>query len=157
MKVSEDLDIKGRLTLQKRNADDEILAEIAVNNTIVLTGRDLVARLFINQPGIRTISHVAVGTDNAVTTGDDKQLKAECFRKEIGIIKPDEVVTTNQGRRKVTISVDLELGEANSTKPLTEAGLFNAQQGGVMYNRVIFSPISKTNQFKLTLIWEIIF
>ena len=46
-------------------------------------------------------------------------------------------------------------GEANGA--LTEAGLFNAAAAGVMYNRVVFPPINKTADFKLTLIWEIIF
>ena len=156
MKLSEDLDIKGRLTLQKRNADDEIFAEIAVNNSIVLTGRDLVAKLFINEK-ITPISHVAVGTGaTAVNSGNDTRLNNELFRKAIGKIDPTQnLTTTTQGRKKVTITVELDFGEANGA--LTEAGLFNANTGGVMYNRVVFPAINKTQEFKLTLIWEIIF
>ena len=38
---------------------------------------------------------------------------------------------------------------------LREAGLFT--EDGVMYNRVTFDTITKSDQFKLTLVWEITF
>lgn len=156
MKVSEDLDIKGRLILQKRNAVNEILAEIAVNNSIVLTGRDLVAKLFIHE-AIAPISHVAVGTGTAeVKPNTDTQLNNELFRKAITKIDPTQnLTTTSDGKKKVTITAELDFNEANGA--LTEAGLFNADTGGVMYNRVKFPVINKTSDFKLTLIWEILF
>lgn len=159
MKLSEDLDIKGRLTLQQRNADNEILAEITVNNSIVSDGRELVAKLFAGDTGIQTISHVAVGTGSSdVDVANDKTLKNQLYRKAITNKRElTRIIESNQfkGRTKVTITVELGSGEANGT--LTEAGLFNAETDGVMYNRVVFPAINKTDQFTLTLIWEIIF
>ena len=43
------------------------------------------------------------------------------------------------------------------TEPLREAGVFNAATGGVMYNRVVFQDVTKTDAFKLTLLWDIVF
>jgi hypothetical protein len=40
---------------------------------------------------------------------------------------------------------------------LREAGIFTAVSGGVMYNRVVFDAVTKTNAFKLTLLWDITF
>lgn len=156
MNLNETLDMKGRLTLQKRSVTNEIIEVIEVDNSIVLTGRDLVAKLFINEP-IAPISYVALGTDDTdVNPATDNALKAELFRKKINNIDPTQhLAVTNENKKKVTITTDLDFNEANGA--LTEAGLFNADSGGVMYNRVVFLPINKTSDFKLTLIWEIIF
>ena len=154
MGVSEDLDMKGKLTLQKYNKSNQIVQQISASNNIVLSGRDLVAKLFINEK-ISPISHVAVGTGTANVNPNDTKLNAELFRKAITQIDPTRNIETINGRRKVTISAELDFNEAGGS--LTEAGLFNAKDGGVMYNRVVFSAIEKTTDFKLTLIWEILF
>ncbi len=60
MKSCEILDMKGQLTIQKRNKDGQIIKEINMNNSIVLSGRDLVAKLFIKE-AIAPVSHVAAG------------------------------------------------------------------------------------------------
>jgi len=156
MQLTETLDLKGRLTLQKRNANGELVEEIAANNSIVLSGRDLVAKLFIHET-IAPVSHVAVGTGTAaVDPAANTQLAAEIFRKPIKPIDPTlHLGTTPDNKKKVTITADLDFLEALGA--LTEAGLFNAASAGVMYNRVVFPAINKTDNFKLTLIWEIIF
>lgn len=40
---------------------------------------------------------------------------------------------------------------------ICEAGLFNASEGGVMYNRVVFPEIVKTGDLTLTMVWRITF
>jgi hypothetical protein len=155
MNLQDALDIRGRLTVQKQNVEGEIIETIQANNSIVLSGRDLVAKLFINQP-INQVSHVAVGKGSTAVTSADAALESEVFRKAINPIDPSQhITTTNTDKRKVMITTELDFAEANDA--LTEAGLFNAASGGVMYNRVVFPPINKTADFKLTLIWEIIF
>jgi hypothetical protein len=159
MKLADFLDMRGRLTLQKRNAANEILAEMTADNNIVLSGRDLVAKLFINEP-IAPISHIAIGTGTNLVNPADKNLQSELFRKAINPIDPSKnLVNTSDNKRKVTITAELDFNEANGA--LTEAGLFNNadlnDEKGVMYNRVVFPTINKTSDFKLTLIWEILF
>ncbi|MEW6491439.1 MAG: hypothetical protein AB1589_02650 [Cyanobacteriota bacterium] len=167
MKIAEALDMKGRLTIQKFNPYGQLIDAIKANNFIVYTGRDLVAQLFLGQP-IGRIQYIAVGTGTErVKPIEDKSLRQEVFRKEI---KPDpsfsdteekEIQTENgvvkQKNRRVIVSADLDYGEPDKEYELTEAGLFNAQTGGIMYNRVVFPRITKTKDFKLTLLWEIIF
>lgn len=55
----------------------------------------------------------------------------------------------------VTLSSTFGYDDANGT--LTEAAIFNSDNGGVMYNRVVFPEISKTDKFTLSLIWKISF
>lgn len=156
MILNESINPIGQLTLQLRNRQDELVSEISAHNDIVLTGRDLVAKLFINEP-ITPVSHVAVGTGPAPTDPNvTAALGVELFRKAINPINTAQHLTTTvDGKKKVLISCDLDFSEGNGA--LTEAGLFNAASGGTMYNRVVFPPVNKTNSFKLTLIWEITF
>ena len=113
MKVSEAIDMQGRLILQKRNAANEILEEIAAKNDIVLSGRDLVAKLFINE-AIDPLSHIAVGT--GATTVDptaNTTLENELFRKLIDPIDPTQhLTTTGDNKKKVTITAELDFSEA---------------------------------------------
>lgn len=170
MKLSDALDMRGRLTLYAVDRAGEPLATIQAQNSIVYTGRDLVAKLFAQEP-IDPIRYIAVGTGGkAVEPDTDTQLQNEVFRKPLKAIdiKQDlmDVKTGTaekpQTNRKIILSADLDFEEpaplANGQPhELKEAGLFNAETGGVMYNRVQFPGISKTKDFKLTLVWEIIF
>jgi hypothetical protein len=56
---------------------------------------------------------------------------------------------------QVTLSSTFGYDDANGT--LSEAGIFNDESAGVMYNRVVFPEISKTDKFTLSLIWKISF
>jgi len=160
MKITDSQDIKGFLTIQKYTPDDRLVAEVKANNSIVLSGRELVAKLFIAQQ-IKPISYAALGTGvNPVQFGETK-LNNEIFKKNINEPQLEDLqmieVETEKGekipRARIRITADLDPEESNGA--LTEAGLFNPD--GVMYNRVIFPVINKTKEFKLTLIWEILF
>jgi hypothetical protein len=154
MKLSEGLNMQGRLTLQKRNVRAELVQELMADNEIVFTGRELVAKLFINEPGA-PISHIALGSGSKAVEMTDTQLASELFRKPLG----QAVLSgTEDGQNaKVTLTTELDFHEANGE--LREAGLFNSADpdNSVMYNRVVFPIITKTTDFQLTLIWEITF
>jgi hypothetical protein len=171
MKIADQLDMKGRLTIKKFNFDGQLLTEVKANNFIVYTGRDLVAQLFLGQK-IEPVKYIAVGTGNLpVNPVKDKTLQTEIFRKPIkqidlskDLTDTSEVTVTKEGvnipqvNRKVIVSADLDFKEpGDKTYELKEAGLFNAEKDGIMYNRVVFPVITKTPDFKLTLVWEIIF
>ena len=155
MNLRDALDPRGRLTVQKRDDRGTLIETIQIHNSIVLSGRDLIAKLFVKE-AISPVSHVAVGTGATPVEPADEKLAKEVFRKPISPIDPSRhITTTDEKKRKVTVTAELGFGEANGA--LTEAGLFNAASAGVMYNRVVFPPINKTSDFKLTLIWEILF
>lgn len=158
MKMNDAIDMKGRLTLRLQNATGDVVQEIAADNDIMLSGRDLVAKLFANIP-IVPISHIAVGTGTTVVNINQTALTAEIFRTPITTKTPGDVSDGANSRKKITVSADLGFAEANGA--LTEAAIFNNEDklavSNVMYNRVVFQPVNKTADFKLTLVWEILF
>ncbi|GCA94525.1 hypothetical protein [Microcystis aeruginosa] len=156
MAIQDTMDIKGSLTIQKRDLNNQLVEEIHANNTIVTSGRRLVAQLFSKdfKDTIKPVSQIAIGGNDKAVSDDDLQLAQEIFRKNIKPIKDSDLVLLPDSKRiKLTITADLQAGEGNGE--LKEAALFNEDK--VMYNRVIFKPINKTPDFTLTLIWEITF
>lgn len=156
MAIQDTMDIKGSLTIQKRDLNNQLVEEIHANNTIVTSGRRLVAQLFSKdfKDTIKPVSHIAIGGNDKAVADDDVQLAQEIFRKKINPIKDSDLVLLPDSKRiKLTITADLQAEEGNGE--LKEAALFNEDK--VMYNRVIFKPINKTPDFTLTLIWEITF
>lgn len=155
MAIQDTMDIKGSLTIQKRDLNNQLVEEIHANNTIVTSGRRLVAQLFSKdfKDTIKPVSQIAIGGNDKAVSDDDQKLDQEIFRKEINPIKDSDLVVLPDKRIKLTITADLQAEEGNGE--LKEAALFNEDK--VMYNRVIFKPINKTPDFTLTLIWEITF
>jgi len=156
MAIQDTMDIKGSLTIQKRDLNNQLVEEIHANNTIVTSGRKLVAQLFSKdfKDTIKPVSQIAIGRNDKAVSNDDLQLAEEIFCKNINPIKDSDLVLLPDSKRiKLTITADLEAKEGNGE--LKEAALFNEDK--VMYNRVIFKPINKTEDFTLTLIWEITF
>jgi hypothetical protein len=155
MAIQDTMDIKGSLTIQKRDLNNQLVEEIHANNTIVTSGRRLVAQLFSKdfKDTIKPVSQIAIGGNDKAVSNDDQKLDQEIFRKGINPIKDSDLVVLPDKRIKLTITADLQAEEGNGE--LKEAALFNEDE--VMYNRVIFKPINKTPDFTLTLIWEITF
>jgi len=149
--------MKGRLTLRLHNRRGDLVREIAADNDIVMTGRDLVAKLFA-KVSIDPISHIAVGNGvTPVNPATDQKLVSELFRKNITPIDPAKDITPVGAKVRVMVSTELDFAEGNGA--LTEAAMFNGSNpaSSVMYNRVVFPPVNKTADFKLTLVWEILF
>ncbi|MBU6349442.1 MAG: hypothetical protein KGS73_04750 [Chloroflexi bacterium] len=158
MKMAENLEMRGQLTLHLRDVAGQVQQTLTSPNHIVLSGRDLVARMFI-LGGLPPISHLAVGAGMKPVTTEDTQLDAEVARVPINqfLVNRDLVeISTEDGkdkRKKAVIHAEFGFAQANTS--LTEAALFN--NDGVMYNRIVFAPVHKTQAFVLTLIWEITF
>lgn len=163
--MNETNEMRGCLTLQVSDRDGHVIHEQPCKNRIVTSGRRLVAQLFGGvtfRPSPTPVTHMAVGTGGTAPSDGDTSLQAQSGgRKQISEVKYeqfDESGTTGQIRRvRATLTAEFDYGEANDVDPLREAGVFNAATGGVMYNRVVFPAVTKTNAFKLTLIWDIVF
>lgn len=164
--MKEQMEMRGALTLRLTDRNGNVVAERRHGNRIVKSGRRLVAELFAGVTGgtpPSKVTHMAVGTGAAGATDEQTGLTAErAPRKEITEItfaEFDETVTGNTVRRvRATVKAVFDFGDANDlTTPLREAGIFTAASGGVMYNRVVFQDVTKTDAFKLTLLWDITF
>ena len=164
-------EMRGHFTLKVSDKKGEVICERACNNHIVTTGRDLVAKLFggFDTPQPTGVTHMAVGTDPTPASDDDTELgsqrdaKSGVPRKQITDVTYETIDEAQSGtsatrkRVRARLVAEFEYDEANDGVALREAGTFTAATGGVMYNRVTFDPVTKTDAFKLTLIWDIVF
>jgi hypothetical protein len=164
------LAMQGRLNIQRFDRQGHLIETVAADNAIVFSGRRLVAQMFFNKD-IDRIGFLAVGTgDQAVDPDNDVKLQEEVFRKPLNEFDFSRALqeatledspANNQRRSRLNLSADLGFSEppGDESYVLREAGLFNQKtpNEGIMYNRVVFPAITKTKDFKLTLVWEIIF
>ncbi|HEU4561836.1 MAG TPA: hypothetical protein VFS20_28685 [Longimicrobium sp.] len=155
--LREDLNIAGRLTLRLHAADGQVADERVAHNDITLKGRELVARLFnadLAATDIPRVSRIVVGSDDHAFNAQDTALGARVGATAITSYAEE---TVNDGtRQRKLLRLTGELGEKDCNAELREAGLFTDGEE-LMYNRVVFKPINKSAEFKLTLVWEITF
>ncbi len=163
--LRENNEMRGALTMQVTDRQGLLIYELQQKNRIVTSGRSLVAQLFAGVAGgvpPSQVTHMGVGT-NATAPGDgDGALKAErAPRRAISSVDYSEISEGTGAdevkRVRARLTAVFDFGDANGTEPLREAGIFTAETGGVMYNRVVFEPVTKTDAFKLTLLWDIVF
>jgi hypothetical protein len=151
----------GQLTLRLIDQAGALVAERTYHNRIVKTGRLLVAQMFggvSDGSQLAKISHIGVGTGG--DKPDDKQttlVKERSPRRPVDKPTYSDLADRDTQRVKVSLTATFDYNDANGPEPLQEAALFNAETGGVMYNRVTFDPVTKSNAFKLTLLWEVVF
>jgi hypothetical protein len=158
-------EMRGCLTLRVSDGEGRTVCEQSHKNRIVTSGRMLVAKLFGGPeagPPPTQVSHMAVGTNGDDPADGDEALKAQRgSRKEISEVQYEPFIDGGTTRVRARLTAEFDFDEANSdaadANPLREAGVFNAATDGVMYNRVVFEDVTKTDAFKLTLIWDIVF
>jgi hypothetical protein len=162
--MREIIDMAGYFSLALIDHSGRTVAERKKKNRIVKTGRNLVAQLFAGPSGppMAIVSHMGVGGDNTVPSDDDTDLLApRSPRKPFTVEYTDFDEVTEEGtikRQRTRLTAEFDFSEANDPLvPLTEAAIFNDVSAGVMYNRVVFEGVTKTDAFKLTLQWDIIF
>jgi len=151
-------DMHGALTLCMTDSQGAVVHRARHANHIVTTGRDLVAKLFGAQvPGVppTAVTHMALGTDGTDPTDTDTALRAEIAPRKPVSVEYSKISDNGVERVRARLTSVFDSGEANG--PLREAGIFTAASGGVMYNRVKFDTVTKTADFKLTLIWDVVF
>ena len=154
-------EMRGALRLVLTDRHGVVALDRRTSNRIVTSGRKLVAELFAGETsGLpRTpVSEMAVGT-GATPAGDANTALAapRGAPQDIAEVAYGEF-TDADGVRRVRVSLTAQFGfdEANDpVTPLREAGLLN--DAGVLYSRVVFQPVTKTDTFQLTLLWEIVF
>lgn len=159
--MKEQNDMRGLVTLRLCDRQGRLVHHQRQRNRIVTTGRRLVAQLFAGQvAGVppTAVSHMGVGTDDTAPSDADAALgAARDPRKVVSDVDYSEINDSGVERIRVRLTSVFDFAEANGTDPLQEAGIFTAETGGVMYNRVVFQPVTKTNAFQLTLLWDIVF
>jgi hypothetical protein len=164
--MHENNDMRGRLRLLLCDAQGRVVQEQHPHNRIVQSGRTLVAQLFAGVAGgtpPAKVTHMAVGTDATPAADNQVRLLAERAPRraisEVSYVDFDEAVAGVTTRRvRATLKAIFDFADANDPAvPLREAAIYTDAAAGIMYNRVVFEPVTKTNAFKLTLLWDVTF
>jgi hypothetical protein len=157
--------MRAKLRMELRDRGGALVQTRAAHNTVLRTGGRLIADLFSGTGG--PITHMAVGTSDADPTSvavaalgnDDGAGQPGITGDAVAEIPSDAfVVDVDETRSRVLVKVRATLVDAAAVGTLREAALMSRQAGAdVLYNRVVFPPITKGNDHDLTLFWEIEF
>jgi len=121
------------------------------SNLITNSGENLLAKR-IGGITADPIGYIAIGTGSTSPAETDTALVTEVGRKgmDAGYPSVSESSITFQSTWPTT-------EPAGQPYTLRELGLFNAATGGVMLNRIVFDPISKTSDIELIVVVKITF
>lgn len=157
--------MRGILHLELNRSDGTVVATRNARNTVLRGGGELIANLFTGSAG--PITHMAVGTSDDDPTSvevtalanDDGNGSPGLTGSTVAAIPPEAFgITVDAQQRRVVVKVRATLPDDAAIGTVREAGLVSRQGGtDVLYNRVIFPPVSKSDDHDLTMFWEVEF
>lgn len=156
----------GRLTLRLVDPrSGKVTLEQRVNNLVTLAGRQLLANLLRGSTDVRppTPIQIVVGGSLGVTPPAPALADTALHAQVLAIdaeIEPWQQQDVEGTLRIVTVLTGtLAADPGGDDLTLTEAGVQLTPEGSapVLYNRVVFLPITKTAGLQMTLAWEVIF
>lgn len=147
---------QGRLLLTIRDANGAIVATRAARNRVLRGGAEVIASLFAgarNTP----IDRVRLGFGQATVdpTANALTPPPEAIPPERlqATLKPEDF-TVRAGEDKVTVDVAAPFEPQQDIAGVSEAGLVS---GDVLYNQVIFEPVTLRQGQVVTFFWQIEF
>lgn len=147
---------QGRLLLTIRDERGELVASRAAKNRVLRGGAELIASLFAgarNTPIDRV--RLGFGEASADPTATALTPPAEAIPPERleAPLKPEHF-TVRPGDDKVTVDVAAPFEPQQDIAGVSEAGLVS---GDVLYNQVIFEPVTLRQGQVVTFFWQIDF
>lgn len=157
--------MRATLTVELRDVGGAVLETRRAHNTVLRGGGQLIADLFTGGGG--PITHMAVGTSDddptSVTVtelGNDDGTGQPGISGDTAATLPAEAfaIEVDEPRNRVLVRVRGTLNDTAAVGILREAALVSRQDGDdLLYNRVVFPPVTKGADHDLTLFWEIEF
>lgn len=135
--------VTGRVTIDMYDSAGMRFSRTEVNNTVVESGRTLLARLLAGGAG--TVTHLAIGRGVVPPSAGDTALGDEVAR----VLAVPLPVTTPE----VVFRAVLPAGDG--TGALSEVGLFTAPAGGELFSRATFPSITKQPWAVALISWTI--
>lgn len=142
MNTKENLKFKGSLTAILKKADGTVEVR-KKDNIIVDTGFDFICNALgaaTNRPA--AMSHIAIGTGTTAQAASQTALTTELMRL---------AATYAHTAKTKEFTMTAVFGAGVGTGAITEAGVFNAATGGIMFDRVTFGVVNKEADDELTL------
>lgn len=131
------------------DGDGNLKQKFVKHNLITSAGYDFLSDCMCNATRPAPLKYIAVGTGTTEPTLEDTAMESELIRKLCDY-------SHTSGDAFLALGVTLEPGEA--TGALTEAGILNASNGGVLFDRLVFPVINKepldTYRISFTLLFK---
>ena len=144
--ISDNLQMRGRLTIVVTAPDGSVKDDQTVENLVVTTGKNYVASRMAGTSA-NVMSHMAIGTGSTAAAAADTTLGTESARVSL-------TSTTNNNNDVVYVAT-FPANTPASAAAITEAGLFNASSGGAMLCRTVFAQVNKQTADALTITWTV--
>jgi hypothetical protein len=145
-RVDDETPIRGRLTIEVRDAAGRVKERVETTNLVVTTGKNHVADQLASTPAQGAMSHMALGTGSTAPAAGDTTLGTEIDRNAL-------TSRTSSGN-VVTYVGNWAAGDATNAA-ITEAGIFNAASSGTMLVRATFTAINKGASDTLQITWTL--
>lgn len=149
MEFKTQIESKGKLKLSLYNIDTKELVKEFTDNLVTNEGLDHYANQVSGVDLDDRVSHMAIGTGTG-QTATDQILAAEVVRSALGDRRQGQ---TNQN----TVIYEAYFSAGQGTGNITEAGLFNANTGGVMVCYSDFTALDKQVNMALSVVWTVTF
>jgi hypothetical protein len=148
---------QGRLTLTMHAPDGRLVARRETRNLVVKGGAQLIASLFAGAAAT-PINRVRIGFGKATADVTSTALTAPqppiaAASLEAPLVKENFTIDTT-GQSSVTVRISAPFTPNADIAGVTEAGLFAGQ---VLYNQVVFEPITMSAGHVITFFWQIDF
>jgi hypothetical protein len=148
---------KGKLRLLV-HAEGRLIASRKVSNHVLRSGAGLLARLLSGAPDVAPVNNVRVGfaretgaADITALTPPDPPVSPEALQSPVAA--QDFTIIADQPRI-IKVLVNALFKPTLELKDVSEAGLL---AGDVLYNQVIFEPVTLRPGQDVTFFWEIDF
>jgi hypothetical protein len=148
---------KGKL-LMRVHVGGRLLDSRQARNMVLRSGADLIAKLFAGTANTQPINTVRVGfaretgaTDLTALTPPDTPVAKEALQSKVG---PNDFTIASDQPGPIKVSVNALFKPTVELKDVSEAGLL---AGEVLYNQVVFEPVTLRPGQDVTFFWEINF
>lgn len=118
------------------------------HNLITNSGYNFLADCFGNATRPSPMNYIAVGTGTTTPTLTQNALVNQLLRKQ---------ATFSHATNATSLTLTTTFAAGEATGALTEAGIFNASTGGLMFDRVTFPVINKQDLDVVIITFTIIF
>jgi len=147
--LNEDLKVKGRLTVEHRNAAGDVIDTFEVDNLVVTAGKQHIAsRLGAASPPT-AMSHMAIGSDSTTAAITQAALISELGRVAL------TSTTVNVTSTNSTVTYAATFPAGTGTGNVFEAAVFNAASSGVMLCRTTFPLVTKQSGDTIAITWVV--
>jgi hypothetical protein len=159
MALHETQGMQGRLTLEQYAPDGRLVERRRFDNLITTAGKTLVARIFTGEIAGKPELSIAVGDGNTPAAAADAQLRNQVDRAAAVTESVRTADAAGVTQAVAAVKASFPALSAGKSQILREAGILLQfeNQPPVLYNRVTFPDITRTDALELTLTWEVLF